>query len=88
MFSEETLREGNKFINKLWNAAKFATMNLQDYNPEEGKDIELLPMDKWALSKLARMKQEYDDNFSKYEPALALNAYQNISGITVIIMLK
>ncbi len=76
MFSEETLREGNKFINKLWNAAKFATMNLQDYNPEEGKDIELLPMDKWALSKLARMKQEYDDNFSKYEPALALNAYQ------------
>ena len=76
MFSEETLREGNKFINKLWNAAKFATMNLQDYNPEEGKDIELLPMDKWTLSKLARMKQEYDDNFSKYEPALALNAYQ------------
>ncbi len=76
MFSEETLREGNKFINKLWNAAKFATMNLEDYNPEEGKDIELLPMDKWTLSKLAKMKQEYDDNFSKYEPALALNAYQ------------
>ncbi|MBP3831800.1 MAG: valine--tRNA ligase [Clostridia bacterium] len=76
MFSEETLREGNKFINKLWNAAKFATMNLQDYNPEEAKDIELLPMDKWTLSKLAKMKQEYDDNFSKYEPALALNAYQ------------
>ncbi len=76
MFSEETLRDANKFINKLWNAAKFATMNLQDYNPEEREDIELLPMDKWTLSKLAKMKQEYDDNFSKYEPALALNAYQ------------
>ena len=67
---------GQQLENKLWNAAKFATMNLQDYNPEESKDIELLPMDKWTLSKLAKMKEEYDSYFSKYEPGLALNAYQ------------
>lgn len=76
MYSDETIRDANKFINKMWNAAKFATMNLEDYNPEESKDIELLPMDQWTLSKLAKMKEEYDSYFSKYEPGLALNAYQ------------
>ena len=76
MYSDETMRDANKFINKMWNAAKFATMNLEDYNPEESKDIELLPMDQWTLSKLAKMKEEYDSYFSKYEPGLALNAYQ------------
>lgn len=76
MYSDETLRDANKFINKLWNAAKFATMNLQDYNPEENRDTELLPMDRWTLSKLAKMKEEYDEYFSRYEPGLALNTYQ------------
>lgn len=76
MYSDATMKEANKFINKIWNVAKFTTMNLEDYNPEESENIELLPMDKWTLSKLAKMKEEYDDCFSKYEPGLALNAYQ------------
>ena len=76
MFSESTLKEGRKLVNKIWNVSKFATMQLEDYDKARDGQSELLPMDQWALCKLAKMKEEFDQNMKKYEPSLALKAYE------------
>jgi len=47
---------GWRFLIKLWNAARFAGQNLQDYSPTATVKLELL--DKWLLSKLAKVIQK------------------------------
>ena len=36
-FSEEELKVSKRFLNKLYNAAKFAGMHLEDYRPDCGE---------------------------------------------------
>ncbi|MDH5461061.1 MAG: valine--tRNA ligase [Candidatus Bathyarchaeota archaeon] len=43
---------GWRFQIKLWNAARFASLALQDYTPREKLELQLL--DRWLLSKLER----------------------------------
>ena len=74
LFSEEELKNANKFINKLWNVSKFAIMHLEDYNPSE--DIQLLTMDKYILSKMAKMVKEFSYNLDKYEIGLGLKTFE------------
>ncbi len=44
---------GKRFITKLWNAARFIEMNLQDYEHNQNENFEnlLTPVDKWILAK-------------------------------------
>jgi len=44
---------GWRFLIKLWNAARFVSMLLEDYAPKKKMKLELL--DKWLLSKLERV---------------------------------
>ena len=74
LFSEEELRSANKLINKIWNVSKFAIMHLNDYNSDE--NVELLPMDKYILSKMAKMMKEFSYNLEKYETGLGLKAFE------------
>lgn len=74
LFSEEELRSANKFINKLWNVSKFAVMHLEDYEPD--KNLELWPLDKYILSKMAKMLKEFELNLDKYESGLGLKAFE------------
>ncbi|MBN1588085.1 MAG: valine--tRNA ligase, partial [Pirellulales bacterium] len=46
------------FCNKLWNASRFALMNLEGFEPGEVADDELLVGDRWILSRLATVTQE------------------------------
>ncbi len=64
-FQEKDLVTGQKFVNKLWNASKFALMNLGEYNYEEPK--ELYPIDKFMLSLLNRLIEQSTLSFDKYE---------------------
>ena len=73
-FSEDELRNGTKFITKLFNASKFALMHLQDYQPTTS--IELLPMDRWILTKLAKLSKELNGYLDQYEIGLGLNAIE------------
>ncbi len=45
-----------RFLRKLWNAARFASMHLQDYNPKEKGKPKLL--DRWFLSKMERVTKK------------------------------
>lgn len=52
-FSEDELKSSKRFINKLYNAAKFAIMHLQDFEkPDNLKKEKLLPIDRWILERV------------------------------------
>ncbi len=66
---------GRNFCNKLWNASRFAMMNLEGVNPDKF-DVEKLTLtDRWILSRLARCIDEVTDALNEYkynEPLSAL----------------
>ena len=78
-FNEEKLEAGGNFANKIWNAAKFVLMNLEDADVELlKKDIEevkenLLVEDKWIISKLNTLIYEIKANMDNYDLGVALD---------------
>jgi valyl-tRNA synthetase len=62
------------FANKLWNAARFALMNMTGYDADrfgdalrEGTETAALTLaDRWILSRLQRTAKEVDDNLENY----------------------
>ena len=49
-FQWKEIEYGQKFLTKLWNAARFIYMHIKDYSPEHSLDeIELTPIDHWIL---------------------------------------
>lgn len=71
MFSEDDIKIGKRFLNKLWNGAKFCIMQLQDYNGE--KPNEVLPIDKWIIEKVKKVEKSAIENLNKYEIGVAKN---------------
>jgi len=63
-YQEKDLITGDKFVTKLWNAAKFVDMHLQGYDGK-GKIIE--GVDKWILARLAKAITESTKAFDNYE---------------------
>lgn len=52
-FSEDDLKISKRFINKLYNAAKFAIMQLDDFEKPDNFDKDsLLPIDRWILERV------------------------------------
>jgi valyl-tRNA synthetase len=49
---------GRNFCNKLWNASRFALMNLEGYAPGVVGDEDLAIEDRWILSRLATVTAE------------------------------
>lgn len=49
---------GRNFANKLWNAARFALLNLEGYAPGPVAADELAVEDRWVLSRLATVTQQ------------------------------
>jgi len=54
----ERFELGRNFCNKLWNAARFALMNLEGFTPAVVKDVDLAVEDRWILSRLATVTSE------------------------------
>jgi len=50
MFSQEDLKIASRFLTKLWNAAKFTLMHLEDYKSQDVKS--LMPVDQWILQRI------------------------------------
>jgi len=80
LFSKERLEIGRNFMNKLWNACRFISMNKPD-NWIEGQstdEIELRLPDKWIVSRLNRAIKNYNkqmDRFHFNEAAKVLYDY-------------
>jgi len=70
LFSEERLEVGRNFMNKVWNAARFILMNL-DENTLPGENFEPAKLklelaDEWILSRLNTTIHAVDKNLKKY----------------------
>ncbi len=74
-FYEERVEASRNFCNKIWNAARFVLMNLDDdiTIPEDITALKLEKEDKWILSKYNTLVKEINDNIEKYELGVAVS---------------
>ena len=68
--SEERIEGYKYFVNKIWNAAKFSLMNLEDYSDDDqaGPDRAALSLpDRWILARLNRTVGEVIRGLDEYK---------------------
>ncbi|MDE0960185.1 MAG: valine--tRNA ligase [Planctomycetota bacterium] len=63
---------GRNFCNKLWNAARFALMNLEGYQFDPACIDRLATEDRWILSRLQAACAEVQQQLESYNPASAI----------------
>jgi len=74
--STERIAGYRNFANKLWNASRFALMNLEGFDPE-GIDLGKLDLslaDRWILARLSETAREVDTALAGYKFNDAANA--------------
>ena len=64
--TSERFELGRNFCNKLWNASRFALMNLAGFEPADTPEEDLLLEDRWLLSRLATVSQRVTDALDEY----------------------
>ncbi len=70
----ERFEQSRNFCNKLWNASRFALMNLEGYEAGVVNDADLAVEDRWLLSRLASVTKEVTDSLETYHFADAMRA--------------
>ena len=63
----ERFEYGRNFCNKLWNACRFAFMNLEGYTAGPVNESELQVEDRWVLSRLATTVREVTTMLDRYQ---------------------
>jgi valyl-tRNA synthetase len=76
-YLEKDVKTGHKFINKLWNAAKFTFSHLEDFD-HKTTTIKTVTetFDHWILTKLQKAIQRATNHFDNYEYAKAKSAIE------------
>ena len=84
-YMPEKLEQASNFANKIWNAAKFITMNLADDEKVKAFTYEILDEnqkyndellrieDKWILNKFDKLVVEVSKNIDNYDLGIALD---------------
>ncbi|MDQ3333051.1 MAG: class I tRNA ligase family protein, partial [Planctomycetota bacterium] len=75
----ERFEYGRNFCNKLWNAARFAMLNLEGYTPGEVKASELTLEDRWILSRLSTVCDEVTTFLNRYQFDQATRAIRDFT---------
>lgn len=68
-YSDDEVKRGTKLLNKLWNAAKYVLINLNDWQPTD-KQVpvkERFIEDRWVLSELNKTVTEVHRCLDKYD---------------------
>lgn len=65
---------GRAFCTKLWNAARFAMMNLRDFEFAPLSFEKLAPEDRWILSRLSRVITAVTEHLRSFNPSAAIGA--------------
>ena len=71
-FYWERVESSRNFANKVWNASRFIMMNLSDEQPTKPEAADLLPVDRWILSKVNTLAKDVTENMDKYELGIAV----------------
>ena len=72
-FSDDKVKASRNFVNKLWNAARFTLMNLDDSleKPELPATLEM--EDRWILSRYNSLVREVTQNLDRFELGVAVS---------------
>ena len=71
-FSDEKVAASRNFANKLWNAARFIHMNIDDFDVKNELPHDLNLEDKWILSLLNSVSLGVTENIEKFELGVAV----------------
>ncbi len=63
---------GRNFCNKLWNASRFAMMNLEGLNPDQFDPDQMDITDRWILSRLAKTVSDVTESLNKFKYSVPL----------------
>lgn len=77
-FSEDVLKVGHKLVTKLFNASKFAAIQLEHLKGEPSLDKVVHPIDKWMLTRASKAISKATVAFEKYEYAAAREAAEDV----------
>lgn len=70
---------GRRFLVKLWNVSGFAGRLLADYHPKKHAKCELQPLDKWLLSKAAKLVARVTEAMEKCQFNIAVEEIRNFT---------
>ena len=72
--SLEKIETYRNFANKIWNASRFALMNMQGFEPKGvPSEDKLAPSDKWILKRFNDIVRELTDNLESFD--IGMGAY-------------
>lgn len=71
-FYPEKIEANRTFLNKIWNAARFILMNLEEGGGEN--TLELTVEDRWITSRLNTLAQDVTNQLERYDFSAALKA--------------
>ena len=71
-FSDDKVKASRNFANKLWNAARFVLMYLDDEFEYNGLPDNPAVEDKWIVSKVNTLAKDVTDNLEKFELGIAI----------------
>ncbi len=71
-YSDKKVEASRNFANKIWNAARFILMNLDENEPAPHIPENLALEDKWILSQFNSLTKEVTDNLDKFELGIAV----------------
>jgi len=66
LLAEEDFRFGSKFANKIWNAARFLLMNLEDRSLLSMDDIRMKDIDRWIFHRLDAVSRRVGKAIENY----------------------
>ena len=68
-FDTKDIESSKRFMNKLWNSAKFVDIHIKD--AELSHDVELQSIDQWLISRCHETFEKYQQQMENYEMGLA-----------------
>ncbi len=71
-FSDEKVGASRNFANKIWNAARFILMNIEDKDVKCELPADLALEDKWIISLFNTLSKEVTENLEKFELGVAV----------------
>ncbi len=71
-YSDKKVEASRNFANKIWNAARFILMNLDENEPAPHIPSDLALEDKWILSQFNSLAKEVTENLDKFELGIAV----------------
>jgi valyl-tRNA synthetase len=65
--SEERIAGYRNFMNKIWNAARFAFMNLDDCRAPSIEKVHLTLADRWIMTRMGEVSEQVSGQLDRYE---------------------